>query len=128
MRGIIPGMLRALTIAALALTGCTAGMHHTYQNTLGVVALAGWGTGGAITYRELTKTDSAFAESRPSFGMGPRTMVAAFMLTDVAVIAATRFMPDDLFDQYTPWVKDVLMTTWALSGAVDGYCDYTLTH
>lgn len=121
--------MRAILILAIAVTAaCSPAQHRAYQYTMGGAALAGWGTASAITYNELTKTDGAYSETRPTFGMGPATQTVAFGLVNLAVVVGIRLIPDTAFDGSTPWVKDVLMTTTAVMGVTDGYCDWRLTH
>jgi len=115
-------------LIAVAASACSPGMHRAYQNTMGIASIAGFGVGAGITYNELNSPGTSYRETRPTFGMSPKTFPVAFMLINVAVVAGIRLMPDDLFDQYTPWIKDIGLTSMAIDGVADGYGDWRLTH
>lgn len=119
-------MTKTLLIA-VALVGCSPGMHHAYQNTMGGIAIAGWGTAAYQTH--LAMSEPGYTESDPIIGSHPSdTVIASTWLVAAAGVVAIRLIPDDAFDVHTPWVKDVLLTCAAMLGGVNGYSDYSLRH
>lgn len=120
-------MVKIVTSIALVLAGCTPGMHRAYQNAMGVTTLAGFGTASVVTWRELGDPNSSLGESKPMFGMGYRQFIVVTELINWAVVAGVRFMPDTLFDEHTPWVKDALLTMTAAIAAHDAWNDCLLT-
>lgn len=117
----------ALAIA-LAAGACSPGMHRAYQNTMGGVALTGFGTATYLTYDALYRPDSPYREANGLLGDHPSmARLAVAPLFNVAVVVGVRLLPDRLFDEHTPWIKDALLTVAALGGTLDAYNDYRLT-
>ncbi|MES2170571.1 MAG: hypothetical protein V4479_07595 [Actinomycetota bacterium] len=119
--------MNRLVLALLTASACTPGMHRAYQTSMGATAVVGWGAAGVMTVDALERHNSPYVETRPVFGLGPRAQLVTFQLVNLAVVVGLRMMPD-LFDEDTPWVKDVLLTTCAALGTSDAYGDYTMMH
>lgn len=114
---------------ALAASACSPAQHRAYQNTMGGVALTGFGTATYLTYDALYRPNSPYAEQNGLIGERPSmARLAVAPLFNVAVVVGIRLLPDRLFDEHTPWIKDTLLTVAALAGTVDAYNDYRLTH
>ena len=120
-------MLKIATFSAVLLSACTPGMHHAYQNTMGGVALAGWGTAAYQTHLAMSEPD--YTERDPLLGTHPSdTMIMGAWLAAAIGVVALRLIPDDAFDGYTPVIKDVFLTSAAVFAGIDGYGDYSLRH